>query len=38
MKERVHLLSGEMQIKSEEGKGTTISIRVPNFVEEIENE
>ena len=38
MKERVHLLSGEIQIKSEEGKGTTISIRVPNFVEEEENE
>ena len=38
MKERVHLLSGEMQLKSEEGKGTTISIRVPNFVEEVENE
>lgn len=38
MKERVHLLSGEIQIKSKEGKGTTISIRVPNFVEEEENE
>ncbi|WP_330425400.1 hybrid sensor histidine kinase/response regulator transcription factor [Roseburia sp. OM04-10AA] len=32
MKERVHLLSGEIQIKSEEGKGTTISIRVPTLL------
>lgn len=35
MKERVFLLSGEMDIQSELGKGTTITITVPLKVEEM---
>ena len=35
MRERVYLLSGDFQINSEEGKGTTITVKIPFLEEDI---